>query len=129
MNKNGQKKSKITDLFKRFDGKIKDYLLLLLLGILLVFTAWQVFHTEDSKEVATFYATDTESKVLRLLNEIDGVGEANVIVYEKEGCVESVVVVCEGANNLRVAMNVREAVASALGTEQKSVKIYLKKEK
>ena len=63
-----------------------------------------------------------------MLQEIDGVGDASVIVYEKEDEIESVVVVCEGANNLRVVLNVREAVASALGTEEKAVKIYLKKE-
>ena len=107
---------------------MRDILLLGALGLLLIFTAWQVFHTEDTDEVAAVYLTETEAKVLRLLNEIDGVGDASVIVYEKEGDVESVVVVCEGANNLRVVMNVREAVASALGTEQKLVKIYLKKE-
>ena len=53
---------------------------------------------------------------------------ADCKVYEKDGNVENVVVVCEGAKNLRVVMNIREAVASALGAEQKSVKIYLKKE-
>ena len=62
------------------------------------------------------------------MEEIDGVGDANVIVYEAEDGAKSVVVVCEGANNLRVVMNVREAVAAALGTEVKAVKIYLKKE-
>ena len=128
MNKNNEEKSRIASLLKRFDGKMRDILLLGALGLLLIFTAWQVFHTEDTDEVAAVYLTETETKVLRLLNEIDGVGDASVIVYEKEGDVESVVVVCEGANNLRVVMNVREAVASALGTEQKLVKIYLKKE-
>ena len=128
MNKNSNEKSKATNLLKRFDGKIKDWLLLGALGMLLIFTAWQVFHTGEGEEAAAIYTTETETKVLRLLREIDGVGEANVIVYENGERVESVVVVCEGANNLRVVMNVREAVASALGTEQKSVKIYLKKE-
>ena len=128
MNKNNEEKSRIASLLKRFDGKSRDVLLLGALGLLLIFTAWQVFHTEDADEVAAVYLTETETKVLRLLNEIDGVGDASVIVYEKEGDVESVVVVCEGANNLRVVMNVREAVATALGTEQKLVKIYLKKE-
>ena len=128
MNKNNEEKSRIASLLKRFDGKTRDVLLLGALGLLLIFTAWQVFHTEDTDEVAAVYLTETETKVLRLLNEIDGVGDASVIVYEKEGDVESVVVVCEGANNLRVVMNVREAVATALGTEQKLVKIYLKKE-
>lgn len=32
------------------------------------------------------------------------------------------------ANDLRVNMNIREAVAAALGTDEKSVKIYLMKE-
>ena len=40
----------------------------------------------------------------------------------------ALVVVCEGANDFQVVMHVREAVAAALGTEQKAVKIYLKKE-
>ena len=128
MNKNSNEKSKATNLLKRFDGKIKDWLLLGALGLLLIFTAWQVFHTGEGEEAAAIYTTETETKVLRLLREIDGVGDASVIVYENGERVESVVVVCEGANNLRVVMNVREAVASALGTEQKSVKIYLKKE-
>ena len=57
-----------------------------------------------------------------------GAATAVDIIYEKDEEIESVVVVCEGANNLRVVMNIREMVSTALGTEQKSVKIYLKKE-
>ena len=113
---------------KRFNGRFKDCGLLLVLGSIIVAAAWAVFHTDDKGNTIPVYATETETKVLRLLQEIDGVGDASVIIYENEGDVESVVVVCEGANNLRVVMNVREAVASALGTEQKSIKIYLKKE-
>ena len=107
---------------------MKDGLLLLLLGFIVVLSAWLVFRSDDGEKEATVYATETEIKVVRLLQEIDGVGAADVIVYEKENEIESVVVVCEGANNLRVVMNVREAVANALGTEEKAVKIYLKKE-
>ncbi|MBR4942709.1 MAG: hypothetical protein IKZ28_01650, partial [Clostridia bacterium] len=62
----------------------------------------------------------------RLLEEIEGVGDASVIVYENEGT-KNVVVVCEGGRDLQVIMNVRAAVASALGTDEKSVKIYQKK--
>ncbi len=65
---------------------------------------------------------------MRLLEEIEGVGEANVMICENEEGVQSVVVVCDGANDLRVVINVREAVAAALGTEENAVKIYLKKE-
>ncbi len=128
MNKVDGKKFGLTGVLKRLDCKMKDGLLLLVLGFIVVMVAWLVFRSDDVEDAATVYATETEIKVLRLLQEIDGVGDANVIVYEKEDEIESVVVVCEGADNLRVVMNVREAVASALGTEEKAVKIYLKKE-
>ena len=128
MNKMNGIKSKIKGLLKRFDGKAKDASLLFVLGLVIVGAAWVVFHMDDATNAVPSYATNAETKVSRLLQEIAGVGEASVIVYEKDEQVESVVVVCEGANDLRVVMNIREAVASALGTEQKSVKIYLKKE-
>ena len=128
MNKANGEKKRISSLLKRFDNKIKDGTLLFFLGIVVVCVAWLVFHAEEKDDSVPTYATEIETKVVRLLQEIDGVGEASVIVYEKEGAIENVVVVCEGANDLHVVMNVREAVASALGTEQKSVKIYLKKE-
>ena len=110
------------------DGRVKNVLIVSFLALVLIFAAWQIFHTDATDEAVSVAATDTEAKVIRLLREIDGVGEADVIVYEAENTVKSVVVVCEGANNLRVVMNVREAVASALGAEEKAVKIYLKKE-
>ena len=122
------KRTGISGVLKKLDAKMKDGALLLILGFIVVMAAWLVFRSDDGEKTTAVYATETEIKVLRLLQEIDGVGEANVIVYEKEDEIESVVVVCEGANNLRVVMNVREAVATALGTEEKAVKVYLKKE-
>ncbi len=120
--------SKIKALLKGIDGRIKDVLLLSALAVLLLFATWQVFHTEESEEAVFVGASEAETKVSRILEEIDGVGEASVMVYETEDGAQSVVVVCEGANNLRVVMDVREAVAAALGTEEKAVKVYLKKE-
>ena len=114
--------------FKKINGKIKEIAIVGLLAFVLIFSAWQIFHTEEKSVAVDINATETEKKVMRLLEEIDGVGSARVIVYETEEGPHSVVIVCEGANNLRVVMNVREAVATALGTEEKAVKIYLKKE-
>lgn len=108
----------------RFEGKIRDILLLAVLGFILVFSAWELFHVEESQDVISM--TEVEVKVARLLEEIEGVGDASVIVYENEGT-KNVVVVCEGGRDLQVIMNVRAAVASALGTDEKSVKIYQKK--
>ena len=128
MNKENEKNTRLARLWARLDGKIKDFVLLSVLALILVFAAWQIFHTKETEDAVAVSATEAEVRVMRLLQEIEGVGEANVIVCEGESGVENVVVVCEGANDLRVVMNVRGAVAAALGTEEKSVKIYLKKE-
>ena len=111
-----------------FDGKLKEILLLSVLALTLIFAAWKVFYTDESGGTASVVSgSESERKVSRLLQEINGVGEAEVMICETEEGVQSVVVVCEGAKDLQVVMNVREAVAAALGTEEKAVKIYLKK--
>jgi hypothetical protein len=88
-----------------------------------------VFRGNDSKgESTNIVFTENEKKVARILEEIEGVGDAEVIVCENENGVQSVVVVCEGANNFQVVIDVREAVAAALGTKESAVKIYPKKD-
>ncbi len=109
-------------------GKVKDLLWIAILAIALFYTAWKIFKGDEKDQTASLQLSDTEVKVSRILQEIDGVGEANVVVYEENGEVKSVVVVCEGGNDLRVIMDVREAVAATLGTEEKVVKVYVKKE-
>ena len=106
--------------------KIKNIALFFALAGFLTLAVWQVFFTNDKTET-TFTPTDLETELSLLLKEMDGVGDVDVMIYETEEGVESVVVVCEGANNLLVNMHIREAVAAALGTNEKSVKIYLKK--
>ena len=121
--------SPLKRFFGRFNGKTKDVLLLGILALVLLFAVWKIFYTKDAKDVfSVSNLSDNEIKVMRLLREIDGVGEASVVVSETSEGVQSVVVVCEGARNIGVVMNIREAVATALNTPQKSVKIYLKKE-
>lgn len=109
-------------------GKLKDVLLLFVLGLALFILVWNVFQGRNREDETALSMTDTEQKVARILQEINGVGKANVLVCETEEEIVSVVVVCDGANNLQVIMDVREAVAAALGTQQKNVKIFLKKE-
>ena len=113
---------------RTLDKRVKDFVLLGLMAIVLLFFAGKVFSGNEKEGVYVSDLTATEERITRLLNQIDGVGETEVVVCETENGVESVVVVCEGANNLKVTMNVREAVSAALGVEEKLIKIYLKKE-
>lgn len=113
-----------------FRSKWKDWLLFGGIALVLLIVTYYVFRDKEEEGILTsvqYEQTEAEWKIKRLLEEIDGVGEAEVAVCETEDGVQSVVVVCEGANDLRVIMTVREAVASAVGTQEKSVKIYLKK--
>ena len=114
---------------KFFSGRIKEVLLMCALAIVLFYTAWKIFNEDgDADKASQFQLSESEVKVMRILQEIEGVGKASVVVCEDENEVKSVVVVCEGANDFRVVMDVREAVSAALNTQQKSIKIYLKKE-
>ena len=109
-------------------GKWKDVVIVAVLGLVLIIAIWKIFGKEETDTATVSSLTENEQKVSKILGEIEGVGSAEVMICETEEGVQSVVVVCEGAKNLQVIMDVREAVATALGTEEKSVKVYLKKE-
>ena len=96
--------------------------------LLLLFAVWQIFYGDKEESQVSAVGSESEQRLCALLSEIDGVGEVRVMICEDENGAESVVVVCEGANDLRVNMDIREAVSAALGTDEKSVKIYLMKE-
>ncbi len=124
MNKTTNKRGFLSAL----GGRGKDVLIMAILAFALFFVSWKVFQEEDGEGKTAASLSESEVKIMRLLREINGVGEASVVVCEDEDGVKSVVVVCEGANDLQVNMNVREAVAAALDTPQQTIKIYLKKE-
>lgn len=107
--------------------KLKETLIIFSIATALAILVWQVFYQQDEETVKVFNGNQTEEQLALLLNEINGVGDVDVMIHETEEGVQSVVVVCEGAENLLVNMHVREAVAAALGADEKSVKIYLKK--
>ncbi len=124
MNKNGQDKKSIF----RWKEKYKDVALVSCLACLLFLVVFQVFGVGDNNTTQGGVNSEKELRIERLLERMEGVGDAEVVICETEEGVESVVVLCEGAADFQVVLSVREAVASALGMQQKNVKIYLKKE-
>ena len=123
--------SKITNTEKKFtwkNSKMKDGLFLAILALILVFASWKIFYKQE-KSASVVALSETEQKLALLLQQMDGVGEATVAVCETEEGILGAVVVCQGANDLQVIMDVREAVAVALGTSEKAVKVYLKNSK
>lgn len=127
MNKEDVKKGEQTFKAKLKKIKFKEVVLFSILAAFLLFAAWKVFgNTNNAKQTATL--SETEKKLVSILESIDGVGKTEVMVSETEEGEKCAVIVCEGAENIRVIIAVREAAATALGTTQKNVKIYLKKD-
>ena len=93
----------------------------------------------DATKAAERYAAQTESRLLEILSEIDGVGDAKIFltmddsgesVYLKnsdkktasiEPKVRGVVIVCEGGDDPIVASRVLEAVTKALSLNSDKV--------
>lgn len=113
----------------KLNGRTKDVLLIAVLAFVILFAAWRLFYLDDTAQDSNVDVySDTEKRISEMLCQMDGVGDANVIVCETEEGVQSVVVICDGAKDLQVIMHIREAVAAAVGTQEKDIKIYLKKE-
>ena len=103
----------------------KEIVLIGGLAILLIIACWQVFIKEDVVNTAVPSSAE-ETRLKEILEKIDGVGSAEVMISDGETNEKGVVIVCEGANNISVLIDVREAAATALGINQQNVKIYLK---
>lgn len=119
--------------------KLRDVLLVSCLALLLVFAVWKIFYTPGATSrfssgtsggsaatTASAAASEKEKSLSAFLSEMDGVGSAEVRICEDEDGVLSVAVVCDGAKNIRVNSDIREAVSAALGVDEKNVKIYPK---
>ena len=125
---NSEKENGIKLLTDKRKERIKEIMLVCSLALVLMLAVGQVFGDKNTKSSDKIEYDAKELKIARLLESMEGVGETEVMIYEGEDAVESVVVLCEGAENLQVIISIREAVAAALGTEEKKIKVYLKKE-
>ena len=109
---------------KKISSKVLEVIILVGFALILCFALWRVFIVDEPQTKA--YSSEEETKLVALLEAMDGVGEAEVMISTNGNGVRGAVVVCDGATRLSVISDVREAVATALGIEQKYVKVYLK---
>lgn len=65
-----------------------------------------------------------EIKLTRILSELEGVGDAEVMITSDDEGVKGVVIVCEGAENIMVRSSILNVVSTALNIDKNNIAIY-----
>ena len=114
---------KITDL-----SGSKLFLPLLLVGLLLLVCGRYVKNLsapKDNQTATTTSYTEQEERLAGILTGIDGAGEVEVMIITKDKT-SSVVVLSTGAGDPIVGIKLRQAVRTAMQTDDKNIKIIKK---
>jgi hypothetical protein len=99
--------------------------IVLALGLVLVFMG-----SRDDASIKT--KTGKEEELAEICSEISGVGECGLILHyapvgaENEGRIESVIVICDGADSAEVRLRLTEMLSSFFGIGTNRIKIEKK---
>ncbi len=100
----------------------KKLIIVIALIALLIAIVFLFFGGEERS--GDFSKTDKELRLTALLESMDGIGEAEVMITEEEGLISGVVVVCEGADRIAVRNDILNAVSTALDINKNIIAIY-----
>ena len=113
--------------FLKFIKEKKDFTkiaVVLALGLILIFIGG------ISKEESPVVDVGVEERLAEACSGVDGVGECSVLVYyapaergKDEGKVESVIVICEGADSVEVRLKLTEMLSSFFGIGSNRIRI------
>ena len=114
--------NRVSEYFK----EKKNIIIIALLLALLVAIAFALYGSKNKVSTVTSDVgkTPTEIKLTRILSEIDGVGNAEVMINEGENGINGVIIVCEGAYNIMTRNDILNAVSTALGVDRGNIAIY-----
>lgn len=102
----------------------KKIIIVLALIVLLVAVVYLFFGTDSNDTSVSVSKTDTEIKLEALLEAIDGVGDAEVMITSDDDGICGVVIVCEGASSIMVRNDILNAVSTALNINKNIIAIY-----
>lgn len=114
---------RLTDYLKSH-GKILLISCLLIVLIALAFLLYGGKNKIASTSADGAARSQTEVKLMRILSEIEGVGNAEVMITEGKNGVEGVIIVCEGAYNIMTRNDILNAASTALNVDKNNIAIY-----
>lgn len=112
--------------------KKNQWIVLLLIGILLVVIA--IPTKDESEQESIFHGQDTEmnsteieKRLENMLVQMQGVGDAHVMITYQEEYVVGIVVVAEGGGNSVVVRNITEVVQALFDVDSHKIKVIEQK--
>lgn len=115
----------INDIADKFlKGKNAKYLIFLCIGIMVLIASSSF--TDDTKSSKGF-DSQLEKRLTQILNEIDGVENASVMISCKNNEAEGVIIVAQGVENPAIKNKVHSAAVAALGVQSHKVEVFSKK--
>jgi hypothetical protein len=109
---------------KFLKGKNAKYLVLMCVGIMLLIASMPIFGKNSGSGGFDSY---TEKRLKKILCEIEGVGDVDVMITSKNNVVEGVIIVAGGAEINSVKNNIYNAAVAALGVQPHKIEIFVKK--
>lgn len=104
-------------------GDVTKFFILLLFGIILIFIGF-------SRDVEVEADDGIEVSLARACSTVEGVGECTVLVnyttagaYTEEKRIESVLVICEGADSVDVRLRLTEMLSSFFGIGANRIRV------
>lgn len=86
-----------------------------------------VMSATKSSESDASAMTDEETRLSRVLSDIDGAGRVETMITSQKGEIVGVIVIAEGADSITVRVRLLDAAATALGVDRKIVNVYSRK--
>lgn len=107
---------------KLWNNKTVRILFICIAALFLLLAVWKVFFGGDS--ASPYSQSEEEKRLCRLLESVEGVNGATVMITEEGGCAVSAVIVFNGADSLLTRMRVIDITASALNLAKGNILVY-----
>jgi ATP phosphoribosyltransferase len=105
-------------------GKNAKYLVFVAIG-LMILIATSSFDGADGKIQAK---NSTEQRLEQMLNQIEGISDASVMINWSNNKPEGVIIVAKGTENPAIKKMIHDAAAAALGVKANKIEVFSKKE-
>ena len=109
------------DWKKVLENRTVRIVLFCVLALLLLAAIWRVFFAGESA-AGSYDETEKEARISAMLERVDGIEDASVMIVEEDGRAVSAIVVYSGEDSILSRMRILEIASSALGLPKEKVR-------